>query len=147
MADLLANAEAERRAFRATTFRPVAVRFHARAALRQEYHVEMLDVGEGPIRFDFRFRAALERWDLVDGGVLLRYDPVPWSGTTHVTLFRGMAHIEPADSGSLVTELLLFGSDVTLPFFLQGKLRQNAVDTFRGRLDRLWEMARGLAAR
>jgi hypothetical protein len=143
MADLLGHPEAERRSFGADTFRVVATAFELPDASRRTYVVEMLNQGEGPIRFDFRFAMAVERWDLADGSVLLRYDPVPWGGTQHVTLFRGMAVIEPAAGGSLLTEVLVFGSDVRLPFFLRGKLRGATADSFRRRLERLQSFSRG----
>jgi hypothetical protein len=141
MADLLVDAEVEKAAFGADTFRPVRLLYATARSSRRVIVVEMLRVGEGPARFDFRFALALERVDLADGTVLLRYDPVPWEGTQHVTLFRGACTIEPAGSGSLVTELMIFGSDVSLPFFLRGKLRDMAYRTFHDRAERVWRRA------
>jgi hypothetical protein len=138
-ADVLADPEVERRAFGAQTFRVVRTLYDVPGASRRMVVVELLDIGEGPVRFDFRFAFALERWDLADGTVLLRYDPATWSRTEHVTLFRGLCVIEPAGSGSIVTELLIFGSDVSVPFFLRGTLREKTYDTFRTRLARVWE--------
>jgi hypothetical protein len=129
--------ENQRRALGADTFEAVATSYDVPGQSRRLMKVELLRVGEGPVRFDLRFAMAVERLDLAEGDVLLRYDPAAWAGTEHVNLFRGVCVIEPSGSGSIVTELLIFGSDVSLPFFLRGRMRDLAADTFRTRAERL----------
>jgi hypothetical protein len=140
-ADLLASPSAERFALGAHTFRVERVEAHGAGVVRRRYRVELLGMGEGPFRFDFRFTTAIERWDLPDGVVLLRYDPLPDPPPEHVTLFRGAAVVRPVEGGSEVTEFLVLGTDVGIPFFLEGRLRGLTRDLFQARVSRLHEIA------
>lgn len=140
-ADLVMDPNVERHAFSANTFQVVGTAFALPGASRQRVHVEMLDQGEGPVRFDFRFAFMAERLELADGTILLRYDPAPWARTENVTLFRGFGVIEPSGAGALVTEVVIFGSDVSVPFFLRGALRDMSYNSFEVRMRRIWSIA------
>jgi hypothetical protein len=141
MADLMLSAAVERQALGADVFRLERVEHRVPGHLRQVYRVEMLDRGEAIFTYDFRFSTVMERWDLPDGHVLLRYDPLPEPRPEHVTLYRGACLIEPAGAGSILTEFLILGTDVSVPFFLEGKLRGMSVAVFQRRVDTLWRTA------
>jgi hypothetical protein len=63
-----------------------------------------------------------------------------------VVLYRGATVLVPDGTGSLVTEFLEIGTEVRVPFFLEGLLRRKSLDTFRDRVDRLWRRAAERAA-
>lgn len=101
----------------------------------------MLRRGQGPLRYNFAFTSRTERWDLPDGVVLMRHDPHPDPRPEHVTLYRGATVIEPVGRGSRVTEFLVMGTDVKVPFFLRGAMRSQSVKVFRDRATNMWKRA------
>ncbi|MHC5011754.1 MAG: hypothetical protein ACYTG6_12550, partial [Planctomycetota bacterium] len=140
MADIIGSPVAERHALGAETFRPAGIAYALPDFARRLYRVELLNRGEGPFRFDLRFTTALERWDLADGSVLFRYDPLPVPVPEHITLYRGACQIEAAPGGCRVTEFLVLGTDISVPFFLEGSMRELVYDTFEIRITRLWRL-------
>jgi hypothetical protein len=141
MAELLMNPAVERHALAADMFAPLGTEVEGPGVSRRRFRIEMLRRGEGPVRFDFRVTTALERWDLPDGVVLLRYDPLPDPPPERITLYRGACVLKPHPSGCEVTEFLVLGTDVGVPFFLEGRLRSLTRDLFQGRVERLWGLA------
>lgn len=144
-ADLLMDPAFEKDALDADRFETVAVEVDAAGVRRERARVEMLRRGKAPILVDLRFTSLTERWDLPDGSVIMRHDPYPDPPAEHVTLYRGATWIVPEDTGSRVTEFLVMGTDIRVPFFLRGLLRSQSVNVFRIRAIRLWRRAHALA--
>ena len=138
MADLIMDPEVERQVLGANTFRPLGATYRLPGARRERFAVEILRVGAGPIRVDLRFTVVAERRDTADGRVLLRYDPDTEPRPEHVTLYRGGCLLEPDAGGTRVTEILIVGTDVSVPFFLESSLRQLARATLKDRVTNLW---------
>ena len=145
-ADLLLDPAFEKDALDADRFETLQVEFDVAGASRRRARVELLNRGQGPIRVDLRFTSLTERWDLPDGSVIMRHDPYPDPPPEHVTLYRGATWIVPEGTGSRVTEFLVMGTDIRVPFFLRGLLRGQSVGVFRIRAIRLWRKARTLGA-
>lgn len=101
--------------------------------------IALLDLGEGPFRYDFRWTLRVAREDLPDGRVLLRYDLDGSAPRERISAFRGAAVVEPTPSGGLVRELLVVGSPLAPPPFLGGKARDAARDLLARRWTRLRE--------
>jgi hypothetical protein len=146
VADLLLDPAFEKDALDADRFETQVIEFEVAGASRRRARVELLNRGQGPIRVDLRFTSLTERWDLPDGSVIMRHDPYPVPPPEHVTLYRGATWIVPAGSGSQVTEFLVMGTDISVPFFLRGVLSSQSVNVFRIRAIRLWRKAAALAA-
>ena len=144
-ADLMLDPAFEKEALDADRFESLGIDFDVAGASRRRARVELLNRGQGPIRIDLRFTTLTERWDLPDGSVIMRHDPYPCPPPEHVTLYRGATWIVPAGSGSRVTEFLVMGTDISVPFFLRGLLRKQSVNVFRIRAIRLWRRARALS--
>jgi hypothetical protein len=140
-ARLWMDADAERRVLGADTFRVLGSVYALPNARRTRYLVEMRRMGSGPVRFDLRFGLAAERWDLADGRVLIRTDPFPDVGPRHVTLYRGGCLIAPVEGGSRLTEIVILGADIRVPFFLDDELRQLTRNKLTQRVAGLWERA------
>jgi hypothetical protein len=83
----------------------------------------LLDRGKGPFRYDFRWTFRVSRIDLPGGSVLVRYDLEPQPAPERVSLFHGAAVIEPEGTGSRLSEVVVLGSDLSLPFFLRSQGR------------------------
>jgi hypothetical protein len=141
LARLFADPELQRRALQADTVRVVSDLIDAPHVARRTYRIELLRVGEGPFLVDLKFTAAYERWAFPDGCVYLRFDPYPVPPPLHVSLFRGACMIEPEGTGSVYTELLILGTDITAPFFLRPILRKKSIDLLEERVARLWRAA------
>jgi hypothetical protein len=106
--------------------------------LRRTFSVEMLRMGEGPFRYDFRWDFTAQRRDRPDGKVVLRYEMASVGRRPeHVSVFRGAALLEPDGAGTRWTEVLLVGSDLSAPFFLQGKAEAAVRDILARRWRRL----------
>ena len=140
-ARLVMDPVVERQALRADALRRTGLVFALPSAQRSQYYVEILRVGKGPFRFDLRFAFEAERVDAGDGRIWLRFDPIPAVRAEHVTLYRGGCVIEPVEGGSRLTELLIVGTDIVLPF-LQGALRDGARGRLAERSRSLWATAR-----
>lgn len=145
-ADLYLETEAQRRALAADHVSLEVVEYDAGGFSLRRFRVEMLRRGKGPFRFNFRFTMRTERWDLPDGTVLMRHDRYPYPPAEHVTYYRGAALFEPDGTGSRITEFLVLGTDIAVPFFLAGVLRKGSVDVFRNRASALWEQMQTRAA-
>jgi len=145
VADLLVDAEEERRFLDADRLEPLAGEYRAPGASRHRFDAAFLRRGEGPFRFDLRFTLLTERWDLPDGVVLLRHDGQSRPLPEHVTLYRGATEIRPEGAGSRVTEFIVMGTDIRVPFFLYGLLRDQSIDVFRRRAARIRERCLELA--
>lgn len=145
-ADLLLDPAFEKDALDADRFETLQIEFEVAGASRRRARVELLNRGKGPIRVDLRFTSLTERWDLPDGSVIMRHDPYPTPPPEHVTLYRGATWIVPEGTGSRVTEFVVMGTDISVPFFLRGVLRSQSVNVFRIRAIRLWRRAHALHA-
>jgi hypothetical protein len=97
----------------------------------------LLDRGKGPFRWDFRWTFRVVREDLGRGGVLLRYDLLPAPAPERVAVFQGAAVLEPDGDGARITEAVVLGTDVSLPFFLVGPAREGVADMLEIRAKRL----------
>lgn len=142
MADLLLDDEAERLALAASTFRTIPEPTPPSAADRTAFRVEFLDRGAGPFTFDFRFTIGVERRDVGDGSLLLRYLALPTGDAEGVTLYRGACLIEKDGEGSRVTEYLVVGTSFAVPFFLARAARAASLRMFQDRAQALWTRAR-----
>jgi hypothetical protein len=139
LADAILDAEHERRALDADV---LVARAKERTAggERRVFAVELLRMGEGPLRFDFRWEFSVERRDRPDGTILLRYEMSPPSGRgENVAVFRGAAMLAPDGAGTRWTEVLLVGSDLVAPFFLESRSQTAAL----GLLFRRWRRLSG----
>jgi hypothetical protein len=139
VADLILDPQAETRALGADRFALVGVDFDVPGATRRRFRVEMLRRGEGPFRFNLRFTFVTERWDLPDGSVVMRHDLCGDQPAEHVTVYQGASLIVPEGSGSRVTEFLVTGTDISVPFFLRSRLRKKSVELFGSRVRTLWQ--------
>ncbi|MGE0193507.1 MAG: hypothetical protein AB7T63_15865 [Planctomycetota bacterium] len=132
LADLLVDADVQRDVLAAREVEPIgSPHTFGPARTGRSYHVVKADVGAGPIRVDLVFRVTVERWDAPDGSVWIRYDPRPAGPVEHITYWRGLAIIEPDPQGARLTEVLVVGTDLVVPPFLTGLLRNMARDTLK----------------
>jgi hypothetical protein len=99
--------------------------------------VALLNKGRGPFRYDFRWSMRILREDLPGGAVLLRYDLLAAPAPERVAVFQGVATIEPEGSGSRLSEALVMGTSVSIPFFLVGPARTGVRDNLGIRATRL----------
>jgi hypothetical protein len=97
----------------------------------------LLDRGKGPFRFDFRWAFRASRIDLPGGSVLLRYDLEPHPAPERVSFFQGAAVLEPTGGGTRIVEVVVLGSDLSLPFFLVGQGRKGVRDILAIRATRI----------
>lgn len=141
IAELMMDAEVERRVLEADVFQRVGTEYALPGARRGRYLVELRRQGKGPLRFDLRFGLAAERWDLPDGRILMRYDPRPELRPKHVTLYRGGAIIDPTAGGARLTEILILGTDISVPFFLVGEMLNMSRSKLTKRAKGLWAVA------
>jgi hypothetical protein len=145
VADLIQDPEVERRLLAADEVTLVRTVYAVPGQSRRVHRVRLRAEGLPGMRLHFDFHGAVERWDLPDGTVLLRYDPEVEPRPRHVTLWRGGCWIRPDGEGALVSEVLLLGSDVALPGPLRGLLVRRVFDTLENRAINLWVRARALA--
>ncbi len=139
MADRLMDSEVERAALYATSFKRTQVIYAFGDARREQSRAELLGVGMGPIRFNLRFNPVTERLDLPDGRVWMRYDPATTPKIERVTLYRGSALLEPlAGGGARLTEILILGTNIVIPAFLEPPLMKLAAETLENRATNLW---------
>jgi hypothetical protein len=141
MADIMMDPVAEQQVLAADTFRLVGVEYVTPQARRNRYLIEILRIGAALWVYDMRFTMAAERRALSDGSVLLRYDPRVPPRPEHVTLWRGACFLEPDGAGTRVMEVLIIGTDVSLPPFLVGALRKMVRDKISDRAQNLWKRA------
>ena len=141
MADLMRDPEVERQVLAAHVFRRLGTVYALPGAQRERFRVELLGMGEGPLRYDLRFTVVAERREGADGRIWLRYDPDPEPAPEHVTLYRGGCLIEPDGAGARVTELVILGTDLRLLPPFQSALETLAADTLRNRVLNLWVRA------
>jgi hypothetical protein len=132
------------RALGVRAFERERVVFALPEAARIDYRVAMLGVGTAPFTFDLVFGTAIESLEVKDGSVALRYDAIPTRGQQHVTLWRGGAIFEPHPAGTLATEVVIFGTDISLPL-LDGALRSQVEQALRARAINLTGFAFQLA--
>jgi hypothetical protein len=134
LADAILDAARERRSLDADVLTERSVERRS-GVERRTFAAQLLRMGEGPFRFDFRWEFSVDRRDRPDGTVLLRYDLSPPSlRTEHVAQFRGAAMLAPDGTGTRWTEVLLVGSDLAAPFFLESR----SVTAVRDILARRW---------
>jgi hypothetical protein len=131
------DAERERAALDADALTLVASEARP-GGVRHAFAVDMLRMGEGPFRYDFRWDFSVARRDRPDGRTLLRYEmATAGRSPEHVTLFRGAAALEPERGGTRWSEILLVGSDLSAPFFLRAKAEAAVRDILARRWRRL----------
>ena len=138
MAALIADPDVERQVLAAQTFKRTRTAYVLPGQRRDAYWVEKLRVGVGPFRYDLRFATVVEQMDLGDGRIALRYDPRAAKGTTGVSLYRGVALIEPEGEGSRITEVIVFGTPLSAPAPFDKLLGNLIYDTLRHRSTNLW---------
>lgn len=142
MADMMMNAAVEKQVLAANVFRHVGADYVLPGARRHRYHVEFHRIGEALWVYNLRFTFAAERRDLADGRVLLRYDPRTVPKPEHVTLWRGGCLLEPDGAGgSRISEVLILGTDISLPPFLVGAMRNMVRKKLADRAKNLWVRA------
>lgn len=146
VADLIAAPEVERRLLAATRVERVAWPLDRPAHQRQVLRVRIDDLGPPGLGTDLDFHLALERWDLPDGRIVLRYDPHVPPAPRRVTLWRGACLIEPLPGGGArATEVILLGTDFHAPL-VGGLLLRQAQARLTHRALNLWVRARQAAA-
>lgn len=141
MADMMMDAAVEQQVLAADSFRNVGAEYVTPVARRQRYQVEFRRIGTALWVYDLRFTFVCERRDLPDGRVLLRYDPRSQPRPKHVTLWRGGCILEPDGAGSRVSEILILGTDISLPPFLVGAMRKMVHKKLADRARALWQRA------
>ena len=133
VAERLLEATAERAALDADE----AEELSQGAGTSRRMRLAMLRMGEVPFRYDFRWTLVASRRGLEGGAIEVRYDLADDPAPEHVSLFRGIASIEPEGTGSRWTEVLAIGSTVSAPFFLKGKARDEVTKIMTRRMQRL----------
>jgi hypothetical protein len=103
----------------------------------------LLDMGEKPFTYDFRFALEARREARPGGRLLVRYDLLAAPAPERVSLVFGAAVLEPDGTGTRVSEVLAIGSPVTTPFFLKGKARAAVERILSTRANRLAEAMNG----
>jgi hypothetical protein len=99
--------------------------------------VALLRRGKGPFRFDFRWAFRVERLDLPSGSVLLRYELLANPPAERVSAFAGVVVLEHDAKGTRITEALVLGTDVSVPFFLMSAAKKGVADILDVRATRL----------
>jgi hypothetical protein len=140
-ADLVENPEVERAVLAAAVARPLATQFDHPGHTRAGLWIEKRDVGAGPFRRSLLFGVNFERLDLADGRVLIRQDGALQPRPQHVTLYRGLMRIDPRPGGAYVRELLVFGTDLSIPGPLSPLLRSLVEKTLKDRATNLVKRA------
>ena len=102
----------------------------------------MLNMGRGPFRFDFRWTVATSLRPLEGGRFEVRYDLAGEPPPERVSLFHGIAVLEPEGAGSRWTEALAIGSPVTPPPFLVGAARAEVERIMTRRAQKMAEAMR-----
>lgn len=110
-----------------------------RDGLRRVARLGLLDMGEGPFKFDYRWTFAGTSRRRTDGVMLVRYDFARGDRPQRVAAFSGVAIVSPEGRGSRVTEILAVGSTISPPFFLKAKARDAVTDILTQRARRLAE--------
>jgi hypothetical protein len=87
----------------------------------------LLDMGEKPFVYDFRFSVEATRVTRPGGVFLVRTEMIAEPAPERVSLVAGVAVCAPDGDGTRVSEVIAIGSPVSTPFFLKGKAR-SAVD-------------------
>ncbi len=136
---MLLDPVVEQQLLAAQAFRPIETVYDLPGATRRDFWVEKLRMGVGPFRFDLRFAISVERLDLADGCVWLRYDPRLNPRPQGVTLYRGGAWLVPERGGTRVNELILFGTE--LKGIVWNMARPLVDKTFSDRAVNLWKRA------
>ncbi len=147
-ADLVVDPEVERAVLAAASTRRLPQQFAYPGYARSGLWIEKRDVGVGPFRRSLLFGVNFERLDLAGGGVRIRQDGALRPRPTHVTLYRGLMRIDPRPQGAYVRELLVFGTDLSIPGPLGPMLRSLVEKTLKDRATNLVKrayMAAGLS--
>jgi hypothetical protein len=106
------------------------------------HSLTLLNRGKGPFRFDFRWSFRAERFDRPDGAVLVRYALLSTPPPERMTAFQGAVVIVPDGAGSRVLEVLVLGSDVSLPSFLVPQATRGVKSILGIRAERLARLLR-----
>jgi|GEM_PF-2342370 len=101
--------------------------------------IAMLRMGRGPFRYDFRWTIRVASEALPDGRFVVRYDLDEAAPRQRVSYFRGVALVEPTPAGAFVREVIVAGSPVAPPFFLQRAVHDAAESILAKRWVRLVE--------
>ena len=129
--------EAERRAMEADVIRVLPGAFGGVPHWRGRWWIEKRDVGWGPFKVDLKFATWVESYACPDGSMLLRFELGHAPRPSSVTLYRGLARLIPDRGGTAIREVIVFGTDLAVPPFLGGKVRDLVMDTFAMRARRL----------
>jgi len=97
----------------------------------------MLEMGEWPFLYDFRWSFRVEREPRPDGSVVLRYALEPDASAEHVAYFEGVATLSPLRGGSVLREALALGSDLAPPFFFKARVSETVLRILSRRWSRL----------
>lgn len=104
----------------------------------QRLAVAMLEMGEGPFTWDFRWEFEGVRRSRPDGSILLRYAIVDGGANERVSVFSGVVTLVPiSGGGTAVREVLAVGATVSPPFFLKSKARSEVAKILTRRVERL----------
>ncbi len=104
----------------------------------QRMALAMLEMGEGPFTWDFRWEFEGVRRMRPDGSILLRYAIVDGAANQRVSVFSGVATLVPVPGGgTAVREALAIASTVSPPFFLKSKARAEVGKILTRRVERL----------
>jgi hypothetical protein len=138
MAAMMQDEVVEKQILAADVFSRIGTEYVLRGSRRDRYRAEFLRIGDAFWIYDLRFTFSCERVDVADGRVLLRYDPRVVPAPEHVTLWRGLCLLEPEGTGTRVTEILIIGTDLNLPFFLVPEMRRIVRKRLADRAQNLW---------
>lgn len=136
--DTVLDPAAERVALSADEVTDVGPRVDGRRRERT-FRIAMLDLGQGPFRYDFRWTLRIASEALDDGRFLVRYDLDETAPRQRVSYFRGLAVVEPTPAGAFVREVVVAGSPVAPPFFLKRAVHDAAQSILAKRWVRLAE--------
>ena len=109
----------------------------SRQGQRRVARIGLLDMGEGPFRYDFRWTFAASSRRRTDGIHLVRYDFLKDAAPQRVSVFSGVSIVAPRGRGSVVAEVFAVGSTVSPPFFLKGKVSSAVARILTTRAQRL----------
>ncbi len=140
-ADLVVDPDVERAVLAAASTRPLPGQFRYQGHSRAGMWIEKRNVGAGPFQRSLLFGVNFERLDLPDGRVLIRQDGALQPRPQHVTLYRGLMRIDPRPEGAYVRELLVFGTDISIPGPLSPLLRSLVEKTLKDRATNLVKRA------
>ncbi len=139
LAELILAPDVEQRLLAADQVTEERVLLERPGLRRAVLRLTMSGVGIATWRVDLRVHIAMERWDLADGRVLLRYDPHVPPQPRHVTLWRGACLLEPLPGGGTrATEVLVLATDLRPPPLFAGLLTQHVWSTLENRALNLW---------